>query len=98
TANMAKAARPGKIYLDYLRNARGATAVVPYSPRARPGAPVSMPLTWKELGPHVGPAQYTIRNALARLASLKKDPWDGMAAVRQGLAAPLKKLRAVFRS
>jgi bifunctional non-homologous end joining protein LigD len=98
TANMAKAARPGKIFVDYLRNGRGSTAVVPYSPRARPNAPVSMPLTWKELTPAIGPAQYTIRNALARLNALKRDPWADLESVRQGLAGPLKKLRAVFRS
>ncbi|OAI47131.1 hypothetical protein AYO44_10160 [Planctomycetaceae bacterium SCGC AG-212-F19] len=98
TANMSKAARPGKIFIDYLRNARGATAVVPYSPRARPGAPVSVPLTWKELSPRIGPAQFTIRNIMDRLRSLKRDPWEEIASVRQGLAGPIKKLQTVFTS
>jgi len=71
----AKAKRPGRIFVDYLRNARGATAVAPYSTRARPGAAVSMPLSWEELGEVPGPAHFTVGNAVARLASLSADPW-----------------------
>lgn len=98
TANMAKAARPGKIFIDYLRNGRGATAIVPYSTRARPGAPVSTPLTWTELTARVHSDHYTIRNVAKRLAALKRDPWEEIESVRQGLAGAIKKLRNVSRS
>jgi bifunctional non-homologous end joining protein LigD len=95
TANMAKAARLGKIFIDYLRNARGATAVVAYSTRAHPNATVSVPLTWKELTPETTSDRYTIRNLPRRLAGLKRDPWEGIAEIRQGLAIPLKKLETL---
>ena len=74
-ATIAKAKRTGKILIDYLRNQRGATAIAAYSTRARPGAAVSMPIEWEELGSGVGPASFTLMNAPARLASLKRDPW-----------------------
>jgi bifunctional non-homologous end joining protein LigD len=95
TANMAKAARHGKIFIDYLRNGRGATAIVPYSTRARPGAPVSAPLSWDELGPDTTSDRYTVRNLARRLASLKHDPWRGIESVRQSLAGPLKEVRTL---
>jgi bifunctional non-homologous end joining protein LigD len=95
TANMAKAARPGKIFLDYLRNGRGATAIVPYSTRARPNAPVSTPLSWKELSARTSSDRYTVRNMGKHLSSLKRDPWEGIASVRQGLTEPMEKLRAL---
>ncbi|MEI2807171.1 DNA ligase D [Albidovulum sp.] len=84
-ATIAKAKRAGKILIDYLRNQRGATAVAAWSPRARPGAAVSTPLGWEELGPEIGPAHFTVQNLTARLAALPKDPWDGFRAA----AAPL---------
>jgi bifunctional non-homologous end joining protein LigD len=71
-----KARRQGKILIDYLRNQRGATAIAAYGARARPGAPVSMPLDWEELSPAIGPAHFTIANAPTRLASLSKIPWE----------------------
>ncbi len=74
-ATIAKAKRTGKILVDYLRNQRGATAVAPYSTRARPGASVSMPISWDELGPDIGPAHFTVYNAPPRLAALTADPW-----------------------
>lgn len=85
-ATVAKAKREGKILLDYLRNGRGATAVAPYSTRARAGAPVSMPLTWEELTPAIGPAFFTVGNAQQRLA--QADPWEDFWQV----ARPLPKM------
>jgi bifunctional non-homologous end joining protein LigD len=81
-----KARRHGKILIDYLRNQRGMTAVAPYSTRARPGAPVSMPLGWDELAPEIGPAYFTVRNAPTRLSSLAADPWVDFRAS----AAPIE--------
>ncbi|HHZ09531.1 MAG TPA: DNA ligase D [Rhizobiales bacterium] len=74
-ATIAKAKRRGRILVDHLRNQRGATAVAPYSTRARAGAPVAMPLDWDELSPAVGPAYFTVANAVTRLANLSSDPW-----------------------
>ncbi|MBM4073318.1 MAG: DNA ligase D, partial [Planctomycetes bacterium] len=95
TANMSQAARGGKIYLDYHRNGRGATAVAAFSTRARPGAPVSVPLAWKELTARTMSDRYTIRNIGKRLASLKHDPWEGIDKVRQTLAGAAGKLQAL---
>jgi len=85
-STITKSKRRGKILIDYLRNQRGATAIAPYSSRARPGAAVSTPLTWDELGPDIGPAYFTVINMPTRLASLGKDPWDGFRAA----AVPLE--------
>jgi len=79
-ATVSKAKRGGKILIDYLRNGRGATAVAPYSTRARPGAAVSMPLAWDELGPGLGPRYFTVANTPIRLANLRSDPWEGFRA------------------
>lgn len=74
-AKATKAERNGKIFIDYLRNGRGNTAVAPYSARARKGAPVSMPIDWSELTSEIGPAYFTIDNTPARINALSRDPW-----------------------
>ena len=94
-ATITKSKRRGKILVDYLRNGRGATAVAPYSTRARAGAPVSMPLAWEELGPGLGPAYFTVDNTPTRLAHLKTDPWADFRAAAVPLpAAKLRRKRA----
>lgn len=80
-----KAKRNKRIFIDYLRNSRGATSVASHSTRARAGAPVAMPLRWEELGKLKSADQYTVQNTIRRLASLRKDPWDGFFKTRQGL-------------
>jgi bifunctional non-homologous end joining protein LigD len=87
TVDVAKSERRGRIYLDYLRNLRGATAVAAYSTRARPGAPVSTPLAWEELGPRLRSDHFTVSNLPRRLASLRRDPWNDYARTRQTLPA-----------
>ena len=72
-----KSKRSGRIFIDYLRNGRGSTAVAPYSTRARPGASVSVPLEWSELTEDMTPDYFTVANIGARLSALDKDPWDG---------------------
>jgi bifunctional non-homologous end joining protein LigD len=74
-----KSKRHGRLLIDYLRNSFGQTAVAPYSVRARPGAPVAVPLDWSELDdPHLRSGSYRIDNVRSRL-SQKTDPWNGMA-------------------
>ncbi|HET7408919.1 MAG TPA: DNA ligase D, partial [Paracoccaceae bacterium] len=83
-ATVSKSKRKGKVLIDYLRNGRGSTAVAPWSTRARPGAAVSMPLDWDELGPAIGPDYFTVGNTPNRLAGLDADPWaDFGKAARQ---------------
>ncbi|ANY79583.1 DNA ligase [Microvirga ossetica] len=84
-ATMSKRARAGKIFVDYLRNGRGATAVAPYSTRARSGAPVSTPLAWSELSASMRPDHFTVANLPTRLAHLKSDPWADLPELDQGL-------------
>ncbi len=85
-ASLAKKDRRGRVFIDYLRNGRGATYVTALSTRRRPGAPVSTPLRWEELSPKLKPNQYTVANMRRRLAGLKDDPWRGFSEVRQAIS------------
>ena len=84
-ATMAKRVRGARIFVDYLRNDRGATAVAAYSTRALPRASVSIPLNWDELSPGLRSDHFTVGNALHRFSSLKRDPWQGFFKIRQRL-------------
>ncbi len=82
---MSKAKRHGKIFLDWLRNVRGATSVSAYSPRAKPGAPVSLPIAWEELGPDLKPADFNLKTVPEIVRARKRDPWRRYGKVRQAL-------------
>jgi bifunctional non-homologous end joining protein LigD len=88
--NMSKAKRKGRIFLDYLRNDRMATAVAPLSPRAREGATVSMPLTWAQVKRGLDPKAYTVRTAPSLIR--KSSAWKDYDKARPSLAAVAKKL------
>jgi bifunctional non-homologous end joining protein LigD len=91
--NMAKKERTGRIFLDYLRNDRMATAVAPLSPRGRPGAPVSMPLTWSQVKKGLDPAKYTVRTVPALVKRLTA--WEDYCDGERPLAAAIKRLGKV---
>jgi bifunctional non-homologous end joining protein LigD len=91
TSNPLKARRRGRIFVDYLRNGRGATSIAAYSTRSRPGAPVSTPLAWEELAGDVRADTWTIENLPERLESLGADPWREMSAVKQSITAAMKR-------
>jgi bifunctional non-homologous end joining protein LigD len=86
-AQMSKARREGRIFVDYLRNARGATAICPYSTRARPGCPVATPLRWEEVTAKLDPAKFDLDTVPKRMKRAKRDPWEGYGKVRQRLTA-----------
>jgi bifunctional non-homologous end joining protein LigD len=85
TANLAKARRKGRIFLDYLRNQRGATAIMPYSARAREGAPVSAPIAWDELEETQSGARFTVRDAALLLERAASRPLQGWGEAAQTL-------------
>lgn len=91
TANPLKKTREGKIFVDYLRNQRGGSAIVNYSTRAKPGAPVACPLRWDELKGLKSASPYTVKTLPARLKALKRDPWEGFFSIRQSITAKAKK-------
>lgn len=94
-AKMSKAARRGKIFLDYLRNDRGSTAIAPYSTRAKPAAPISVPLTWKELTADIHSDHWRIENIAERLKK-QRDPWEGLFEVKQQLPKLREPLRQLI--
>ncbi len=84
-ATVSKAQRRGKIFIDYLRNARGATFIAPFSTRARENAPVAVPLEWDELTAKFRPGAVNVKNVAAYLAEHKKDPFARIVRVKQRL-------------
>ncbi len=89
-ATMSKAKRTGKIYVDYLRNGQGATAVAAYSTRARPGAPVSVPVRWDELSIELRSDSFTLANLPDRLRGLSGDPWAGYDSTKQRITKTMR--------
>jgi bifunctional non-homologous end joining protein LigD len=85
-ASMALKKRGGRIFIDYLRNGRGATFVAAFSTRRRAGAPVSTPLRWDELSSARQADRYTVDNFRRRLAGLRGDPWRGFLEARQSIS------------
>jgi len=84
TATISKSVRSGKVFVDYLRNGRGATAIVPYSPRRRDGATVSMPVSWDDLE-SVHPSDFTVHSAVGYLKKRAGDPWEQFERSRKSL-------------
>jgi bifunctional non-homologous end joining protein LigD len=91
--NMAKKERSGRIFLDYLRNDRMSTAVAPLSPRGRPGAPVSMPLSWTQVKKGLAPQKYTVRTVPALVSKLKA--WEDYCEGERPLAEAIERLGKV---
>ncbi|MCC2679150.1 MAG: ligD [Pseudobdellovibrio sp.] len=91
TTNILKKNRKGRIFLDYLRNGFGATAIAPFSVRAKEKPTVAVPITWDELKKIKGPDQFDIHSTLRRLAKQKKDPWAGYEKLKQKILILKKK-------
>ena len=83
--------RVGKIFIDYLRNSRGASTVAPFSVRARSGMAVSMPVSWDELKTVERGDHWTMKKAVARQRTLHADPWEGYWRARQGITATMRR-------
>ncbi len=90
-ATMSREKRKGKIFIDYLRNGRGATSIAPYSTRKRQNAPVAVPVSWEELiSGGLRSDSFTLHNIRRRLESLAEDPWEGYFPVRQEITDEMK--------
>jgi bifunctional non-homologous end joining protein LigD len=95
TVEQRKNKRRGRLFLDYLRNSWGQTTVLPYSLRAKPGAPAATPLEWDELARGgIGPRTYTLRNIRRRLGQ-RGDPWSGMERHKKSIDGARKALGAL---
>jgi bifunctional non-homologous end joining protein LigD len=94
-AHLKIADRKGRILVDWLRNGFGATAVASFSPRARPGATVAVPVSWKEVTVKLDPKVFTVITIPKRLAKLKVDPWAGFTEVNQTQPKQLSYARPV---
>ena len=90
TTTLAKKARGGKVFIDYLRNGRMATAVAPWSPRARPGAGIAFPLSWGQVRAGLDPAAFNLWTYQTLLK--KPDPWADFRAAAVSLKPGLKKM------
>jgi bifunctional non-homologous end joining protein LigD len=90
SAKMGAQNRKGKIFVDYLRNNRGSSTVAAYSPRARPGMGVSVPLSWDEVEQTTGGAQWSVANAHERLDALRGDPWAEYTRTKQRITREMK--------
>lgn len=100
TADMAKTRRTGRIFVDYLRNSEGASAVVAYSARARPGAPVSTPIAWKELSADLRPGDFNVNTIPQRLATLERrgaDPWREYDTTRYVLTGTMRRALGLIK-
>ncbi len=91
TSRMSKAARHGKIFIDYLRNDEGSTAIAPYSLRARANAPVSTPIAWDELSKEIRFDHFNVKTVLSRIKKMKTDPWQDFFHTRQSINAKMLK-------
>jgi bifunctional non-homologous end joining protein LigD len=94
--NMSKKLRDGKIFLDYLRNDRMSTAVAPFSPRARDGAPVSMPINWTQVRNGLDPNRYTLRSIIPMMK--RHTAWDDYCDSERPLEPAIRKLVQSGRS
>jgi bifunctional non-homologous end joining protein LigD len=91
-ATMSKAKRVGKVFIDYLRNSRGATSIAPYSTRAKANGSIAMPLYWDELTTKIHSDSFTLENINKRLKSLKSDPWEDMLKTKQSITIKMRKM------
>jgi bifunctional non-homologous end joining protein LigD len=89
--------RQGKIFIDYLRNSRGASTVAPFSVRARPGMAVSMPVSWDEVEFVTRADEWTMRRAVERQRTLSADTWDSYWRTRQGITAAMRRAVGMMR-
>ena len=88
TSSLAKKARLGRVFIDYLRNGRGATAVAAYSTRARPSATVSTPLAWEDVENGIRSDHFTLLDLPQRIRSGAADPWRDLAATKRQYPRP----------